>query len=93
MSMLWVVGSLAALVLAYALHRLALRLEARGYLYYLNRRPKVSMIASLASTFDPALRQILEAQEQENLDENESGDPPSPPAVDHPTLRYPNRRS
>ena len=67
--------SVGLLVLAYGLHRLALWLERRGWLYYIHRRPQVSMIASFASAFDPALRRILEMkQERHRLEEDLSGD-------------------
>lgn len=70
---------IAAIVLGgaglYALHRLALFLEARGWLFYINRRPQVSLGAAIGSALDPALRRMLEAKQQEHrLEEDESGD-------------------
>ncbi len=83
-----VVGTGAAL---YVLHRAALFLEANGWLYYINRRPKVSMIATLAATFDPTLRRMLEAKQREyNLEEDESGDSPGARGGRHALLRNPN---
>ena len=70
-----VAWSAGVLLLAYVLHRLALWLEERGWLYYIHRRPSVSLIAAVASTFDPTIRRILEMkQEQHRLEEDFSGD-------------------
>ncbi len=70
-----IAGSVGILLLAYPLHRLALWLEERGWLYYIHRRPHVSAIALFASAVDPALRRMLEMkQERHRLEEDLSGD-------------------
>ena len=71
--------SVGLLVLAYGLHRLALWLERRGWLYYIHRRPSVSLIAAAGSALDPTIRRILEMkQEEHRLEEDFSGDGSGP---------------
>jgi len=69
--------ALAAGTLAlYALHRLALWLERRGWLYYRNSRRKSSVWLAVAAAFDPNARRIQEIHEAERLEEDTSGDDP-----------------
>jgi len=69
--------ALAAGTLAlYALHRLALWLERRGWLYYRNSRRKSSVWLAVAAAFDPNARRIQEIQEERQLEQDESGDDP-----------------
>ncbi len=71
--LLWLIGTLAVL---YGLHRVALLLEKRGWLYYVNVRPKISLTITVGGMLDPAIQHIVEAQQQEyDLEEDESGDP------------------
>lgn len=77
----WVLGLAVAL---YGLHRLALWLEQRGWLYYLNRRPRGSsgsFAVSVASAVDPTIRHIVETHRAlaENPEVDESGEGPEEP--------------
>ncbi|MBW2313993.1 MAG: hypothetical protein JRH10_07355 [Deltaproteobacteria bacterium] len=64
----WVIGTAAG---AYSLHRLALWLEARGWLFYLNKRPSTS--GSIGDLFLDANSRIDASarykQEAKHLDE------------------------
>jgi hypothetical protein len=54
----WLIGLPAAL---YGLHRLALRLEARGHLYYLNKKPRGSAagaFVALQRAIEPRARHV-----------------------------------
>jgi hypothetical protein len=72
----WVVaiGALAAAL--YALHRLALWLEARGWLYYTQASRKTRTSLSFFAAFDPNVRRIQELQEREQSEQDEIGDDP-----------------
>jgi len=71
----WLLLIVGLLALAYALHRTALLLERKGWLFYTHRRPRISLGVALGAALDPALRRILEAQQREyDLEEDESGD-------------------
>jgi hypothetical protein len=86
----WLVWSLLAVAGVYALHRLALFLESRGWLFYINRRPQVSLGAAIGAALDPTIRRMLEAKQQEHrLEEDESGDG-SRPTESGPLLRFPS---
>jgi hypothetical protein len=64
----------------YALDRLGLWLEARGWIYYRTKRGSVSLGMAVLETqalLDPAKRHVLEAPQTEP-DEGESGDRPPP---------------
>ena len=69
------VGGAAGL---YALHRLALRLEERGHLYYLNKKPKSSAIGSFVAfqrIIEPQVQHVIHVTEETQLhgEEGESG--------------------
>jgi hypothetical protein len=68
-----ILGAPAAL---YALHRLALWLESRGWLYYVHTSRRSRIWLSLAAAFDPNARRILEIHEAKSLEQDESGDDP-----------------
>jgi hypothetical protein len=61
---------LAALpVVVYLLHRLCLFLEARGYLFYLHRKPDSSAAASfvaLQKIVEPRMQHVLETEDEAN---------------------------
>ena len=52
-------GSIAAL---YGLHRLALRMEERGWIYYLNKKPRGSAMGSFV-----ALQKVVEPRAEHVL--------------------------
>ena len=67
-------------VILYLMHRLALWLESRGWLYYLNSKPSPSSAGNamleLQSLAEPLKKHILEIKREEQVEEEESGDPP-----------------
>jgi hypothetical protein len=67
----------------YALDRLGLWLEARGWIYYRTKRGSVSLGMAVLETqalLDPGKRHMLEAPRTEP-DEGDSGDRPPPDRV------------
>jgi hypothetical protein len=59
----------------YGLHRLALSMEDRGYIYYLHKKPKSSQIGSLIAfqrAIEPRAHYIVQA-EQVNQEVGEEG--------------------
>ena len=88
------VGGLAAL---YGLHRLCLRLEERGWLYYKHKKPSSSAISSfvaLQNMLEPPTQHVLQAKEQKRYHGEEEapgqGHPPDVGPRDHgATLRLP----
>lgn len=78
---LWLLAIPVAIAALYGLHRLALRLEAQGYLYYLHKRPDSSAASSfvaLQQAIDPTAEHIFQVQdERRGRGEDEAtGDPP-----------------
>ena len=75
MILLWILGGLIGL---YCLHRLALWMESRGWLFYINRRPKSSGIGTAFldanSLLSSAARYRLEAQRLQEAQEEEDDD-------------------
>lgn len=78
-SLVWLVGMAAVL---YGLHRLALWMEQRGWIYYRNTRHGSS--GSLGNAFlhvqsilEPGKRHVLEQRLDEAREDEESGDPPT----------------
>ncbi len=75
----------AVTLLVYLLHRLALWLEAQGWLYYINQRPKRPSISSalleIQTFVEPQKRELLEIrhEEEKQMEEGESGEPLSDP--------------
>ena len=76
----WIAGGPAAL---YALHRVALWLERRGWLYYVNSREhfggRGSLLVSVAAAVDPTVRHLIEAQRAFEVVEEEGIGDGSPP--------------
>jgi hypothetical protein len=70
---------LAALSL-WALHHLGLWLERRGWLFYRDRKPSSSAVGSAFLNIEefvrPAARHEIEAQQEEVVRDDESGEPP-----------------
>lgn len=73
------VGGLAAL---YGLHRLALRMEARGLIYYLNRKPKGgSMVGSLVAfqrALEPRAEHVMRVSDVRHVGGDEGAPGPGP---------------
>ncbi len=71
-----VVGGLALL------DRVALWLEAKGYLYYRRRSASGpssgSVLVNLAAVFEPSKQYVIEAKRQEHSEVREDGAPPGP---------------
>ncbi len=82
-----VVGSIAAI---YGLHHLALRLEDRGYIYYLRKQPKGGGAAggfvAMQRIIEPQAEHIFVIHEHSAHTENEEGAGPlGPNPPDHST--------
>jgi hypothetical protein len=72
-ALLWIAGGAFAVC---AMHRLALWLESRGWLYYIHTRRRGRVWLALAAAFDPNARRVQEIQEARQLEQDESGDDP-----------------
>ena len=73
--------TLAAIAIAlYALHRLAVWMESRGWIYYQKKRGSSGSLGSALLRVDeilqPGRRHVIEAREMEERDGDESADPP-----------------
>ncbi len=81
-TVVWVIGALGAL---WTLHRLALWMESRGWIYYRNARGSSGALGSafleVQAMFEPGTRHVIEMKRAERSEDDESGDPP--PAGDH----------
>jgi GrpB-like predicted nucleotidyltransferase (UPF0157 family) len=77
------IGILAALAALYAFHRLALWMERRGWLYYVNSRDRFagrgSLLDGVAAAVDPTVRHLIEAQRAFEVVEEEGIGGPDPP--------------
>jgi len=74
--LLWLIGSLASLSAIYGLHRLCLRLEQRGLLYYWHKKPTGGCTYNpLQEFYQPDIRHVVEVHEQRRCDD-EDGAPP-----------------
>ncbi len=88
-AMVWslaIVGGLAAI---YGLHRLALWLENRGYLYYIHKKPKGSSagcFVAIQRAIEPQSQHVEQACEEVSFEENRST------GSDHPPWSVPNNR-
>ena len=75
---------LAVAAALFALHRLALWMEDRGWIYYRRRRGSSGALGDafleVQSLVDPAQKAVLEARRAEADEAAESGDPPEPGA-------------
>lgn len=67
-------------VAIWLLHRLALWMEAQGWLYYWHRRPSRSALGNafleVQQLVEPAQRPVLEAKREERAEREDPGDPP-----------------
>ena len=65
----------------YALHRLAIWMENRGWIYYRRSGDPGSLgnaFLQVQSMLEPDKRAMVEARQTEAVEENDSGDPPEP---------------
>lgn len=79
--------ALLALVLLYGLHRLALWAEARGWIYYRKKHGGSGALSSavleVQSLFEPSKRYVLEEKRREQVEGEDSGEPPATTALRH----------
>ena len=71
----------AVVVALYALHRLALWAEERGWIYYRRRAGRGTLgsaFLEVQSLIEPGQHHVLEVMREEQVEEDDSGDPPSP---------------
>lgn len=73
-------GIVLALAALYALHRLALLAESRGWIYYRNRKASPgtagNALLEIQSMLDPGRTHVLEAAREKEDSAEPSGDPP-----------------
>ena len=74
---LWILGIALAM---YALHRLALWMESRGWIYYRKHKRGSAAIGNalleIQSFYRPSVEHVIEERQEEQREEDESGDPP-----------------
>ena len=72
---------LAAVASLYCLHRIALWAERRGFVYYRRKHGRSGTLSSAVlevhSLFDPSKRYVLEEKLREQVEGEDSGDPPT----------------
>ncbi len=75
----------------FALDRFALWMESRGWIYYRRRKPSTSTLGNaflqVQSLLEPEKRTLLEVRREEQVEEDESGEPPEPPTTDEDAER------
>ncbi len=80
----WLAGAVALGGVLYGLHRLLLRLEANGHVYYWHKQATTSasrMWTPLQEAVEPQIRHVVEAEEHHRVDEDDrEGDPERPTA-------------
>ena len=66
----WSVCAVGAAGTLYALHRLALRLEERGHLYYLNKKPSGSAggcFVAMQRAIEPQIQHVIHVNAESRL--------------------------
>lgn len=83
----WTGGMVGGSGALYALHRLALRLEERGHLYYLNKKPSSSAagcFVAMQRAIEPQVQHVIHVTGESRLHGEEGGsgqgDPDDPDA-------------
>lgn len=70
----------AVAALVFVVHRVALWAEARGWIYYLRRKPKSSALGNafleVQALIEPEKRQLAEVRREDAAEEAPSGEPP-----------------
>jgi hypothetical protein len=68
-------------VAIYGLHRLALWMEARGWLYYRKTRGRSGSLGAafleMQALLEPSKRHVLEIVKKDDSKQSDAGDPPS----------------
>jgi hypothetical protein len=76
--MIWLLIAIAAVPTLYGLHRLCIRLEDDGYLYYRKKRPRTSggsMFLPLDQMIRPQIQHVTQIEGQhEKVTEEKDGD-------------------
>lgn len=69
-------------VAIFAVDRLLLWMEAKGWLYYRRNKPRGGAatyhMMQIHSIYDPGIQEVIEVKYGEEQEEDESGDPPGP---------------
>lgn len=78
MKVLLIVGCVMAAL--YALHRLALLAESRGWIYYKTRPPRVRTLGFLEELVNPSIEYMVEEQSSQEIraDHADTGEPRDP---------------
>jgi hypothetical protein len=77
--MVWILVAIAAILIWYALHRLAIRAERRGWIYYRNKRGPLGgfgmALIQATTPFAPEIEHAIEEEQSEQMraDVAESG--------------------
>jgi len=74
----WACTVVVGAVALFALHRLGLWLDDRGWLYYRRGSRPGRWGLAIASIFDAEVRRIQELQERTQVEEDDEGDPLRP---------------
>ena len=78
----WIGLAVAAPLAVYGLHRTALWMESRGWLFYLNREPSGGALGNgvlgIQSMFESGSRHALEVRQELRVEQDEDGGPPAP---------------
>ncbi len=79
---MWIVATVFGIALAlYGLHRLALWMESRGWIYYRKHKRGTAAMGSvmleIQSFYRPSVEHVIEQKEEERREEDDSGDKPS----------------
>jgi hypothetical protein len=80
----WGISALACAAVLYALHRLALWLEARGHLYYRNKKATGTAMGSLVAlqrAIEPNVQHVIQVTEQRRLHGDQAGSGQGEPEV------------
>jgi hypothetical protein len=79
-AVVWVIAVVATM---YALHRLGLWMEQRGWIYYWKKHGSSGTLSSafleLEALLEPSKRHVIEIKRRDQSEQYESGDPPSGP--------------
>lgn len=71
---------LATGAVLYAIHRLAVWAEARGWIYYLHNKPTTSTLGNafleVQSLIEPGKRDLVEIRKEDAVEEDDQGEPP-----------------
>ena len=86
---MWIWLLIAAPFALYPLHRLCLRLEEQGYLYYRHKQPMpggTSALLLMQEFYEPQVREVIAAEDHavEKADDDRYAPAPPDPARWHP---------